>query len=154
MSGAVRARMPESLICSFTSSAILWAVSEARLVSRTSASVIRCGSNSSTFSSDCRTNSSDSVNGMPLSLLLVIGSQNESGFYFWSLRSLFRDAEQRDVCLIALAKFLGAIIFRMSYVIWLMAYGIVIKRSRPMTYIRGGAQYLRQILLRAGDGFG
>src|SRR5262250_2808825 len=31
---------------------------------------------------------------------------------------------------------------------------LVIQRSRPMTYVRGGAQYLRQILLRAGDGFG
>src|SRR2546428_8437016 len=31
---------------------------------------------------------------------------------------------------------------------------LVIQRSRPMTYVRGGAQYLRQILLRAGYGFG
>src|SRR4029434_9454437 len=43
-------------------------------------------------------------------------------------------------------------ISHMSYGVWKMAFGIVIKRSRPMTYVRGGAQYLRQILLRAGDG--
>src|SRR5262249_55261451 len=39
--------------------------------------------------------------------LLVISSQNESGFYFWSPRSLDRDAKQRDVCLIAQAKILN-----------------------------------------------
>src|SRR5262245_49511561 len=30
----------------------------------------------------------------------------------------------------------------------------VVQRPRPATYVRGGAQYLRQILLRSGDGFG
>ena len=30
----------------------------------------------------------------------------------------------------------------------------MVQKPRPATYVRGGAQYLRQILFRAGDGFG